>query len=464
MKKIKTAVIAVLILILVPLQISGADYWTGNGVHYPDKFEEYWEVQAVEIFKETDAGRVYSIENIDMYSAYVTDYEEDIGKDISKAFRWINKSRLGYVKLIKVRPGQEVSFLFSAERYVYCAEFTSDYKLIKTGVWISTGDVFKLQDETEWIMLVFRMPNGSLDNGSGLFQNILVSDIDQLTHKYLLLEPFKYKMVLNDGKYENYSETFVIERLGVEPMTLPAPVKTGYEFMGWISSGGNVYKGDLSPIYVEDLFKDNTFNATWREVKADGISLSESEIVLEQNSEETFKLIPTISPENTLIKSVTWKSSDETIARVDENGIVYPGKTGIATVTATTENGFAATCKVYVMGFEISLPSYCQVNQIYEIKVDIINNGNVNTKGRKSVVLFSEEKIELVRDNDGINRCEVLSEKASEYGGNYVGIGRSESIISTQTSESVFFKLKPSTGNNKAGDYEGNITFTVSVE
>lgn len=46
---------------------------------------------------------------------------------------------------------------------------------------------------------------------------------------------------------------------------------------------------------------------------------------------------------------VTWASSDETIATIDANGKVTPLQAGEVTITATTTEGFTATCKVTVL-------------------------------------------------------------------------------------------------------------------
>ncbi|MCM1067893.1 MAG: leucine-rich repeat protein [Muribaculaceae bacterium] len=47
-------------------------------------------------------------------------------------------------------------------------------------------------------------------------------------------------------------------------------------------------------------------------------------------------------------QSVTWSSSDETVATVDATGKVVGIKIGITTITATTVNGLSAECKVVV--------------------------------------------------------------------------------------------------------------------
>lgn len=60
----------------------------------------------------------------------------------------------------------------------------------------------------------------------------------------------------------------------------------------------------------------------------------------------TVKLTATTNPENAV---VTWKSSDETVATV-ENGTVTGVKVGKATITATIEGAEPATCEIEVTG------------------------------------------------------------------------------------------------------------------
>ena len=102
-------------------------------------------------------------------------------------------------------------------------------------------------------------------------------------------------------------------------------------------------------VTTEDGNKTATCTVT---VKASNIAVTGIELdktAAEINIDKTITLTATIKPNNATNKNVTWKSSDETIATVDANGIVTGIKEGTATITATTEDGNkTATCAVTV--------------------------------------------------------------------------------------------------------------------
>lgn len=79
---------------------------------------------------------------------------------------------------------------------------------------------------------------------------------------------------------------------------------------------------------------------------AASITLDKSELVLNEGGQG--QLTATVLPENAADKTVTWTTSDATVATVSTDGLVNGVKTGTATVTATTINGLTATCTVYV--------------------------------------------------------------------------------------------------------------------
>ena len=77
------------------------------------------------------------------------------------------------------------------------------------------------------------------------------------------------------------------------------------------------------------------------------VALDKEEISVEAGKTEQLKA--TVSPSNASNKAVSWTSSDETVATVDQNGLVTAVKEGTATITVTTEDGGkTAVCEVTV--------------------------------------------------------------------------------------------------------------------
>ncbi|HCA54392.1 MAG TPA: hypothetical protein DEO95_02745, partial [Ruminococcaceae bacterium] len=76
-----------------------------------------------------------------------------------------------------------------------------------------------------------------------------------------------------------------------------------------------------------------------------GVSLGITSLALIPDEAATLAAI--IAPDNATDKSVTWTSSNENVATVDENGQVTAVGPGTATITVTTaDGGYTATCEV----------------------------------------------------------------------------------------------------------------------
>lgn len=88
-----------------------------------------------------------------------------------------------------------------------------------------------------------------------------------------------------------------------------------------------------------------TVNA--KPVAVTGINLNKSTLKLVVKESET--LIATVEPENAANKTVTWKTEDETIATVNNNGKVTGVNRGSVKITVTTDDGgYTASCIVTV--------------------------------------------------------------------------------------------------------------------
>lgn len=112
-----------------------------------------------------------------------------------------------------------------------------------------------------------------------------------------------------------------------------------YEQTGLDPRGYYVY--DIDAIHIDS---DGYLVTDVSEISLDKTSLS-------LNIGQTGDLIVTVNPDDASNKNVTWTSSDESIAAVDENGKVTAKKAGNVTITAKTTDGtnLTSTCTVTVV-------------------------------------------------------------------------------------------------------------------
>jgi hypothetical protein len=89
------------------------------------------------------------------------------------------------------------------------------------------------------------------------------------------------------------------------------------------------------------------FSACKKEIHTTGIKLNKNEIILIPGDKDT--LIAYVQPDNSTNQIVKWRSSNEAVATVSDNGIVSAINNGNAIITAITENeNFADSCSIIV--------------------------------------------------------------------------------------------------------------------
>lgn len=130
---------------------------------------------------------------------------------------------------------------------------------------------------------------------------------------------------------------------------------------------------------------------------ATGITISPS--TLEMNSGTTAQLVASLSPEGAF-GSVTWSSSDESVATVDGNGVVTAVAGGTCTITATAGGSLKkATCSVTVtqMVTSITLPQkqvYLKLDEFVRLTATVLPE---NAANKNVVWSSSNESIAPVR-------------------------------------------------------------------
>ncbi len=142
--------------------------------------------------------------------------------------------------------------------------------------------------------------------------------------------------------------------------------------------------GELNPINSNPEDKPGAVRVT-------SISLDRTSLTLKEG--ESVTLVPAIKPDNASNKAVSWFSSSENVASVDDNGNVTGIKTGNATITAITDDGGKkATCTVTVeknFSPSITLGTEC-VSAIGAVLKGKANLGNTVSADLKIGFMYSK--------------------------------------------------------------------------
>ena len=103
-------------------------------------------------------------------------------------------------------------------------------------------------------------------------------------------------------------------------------------------------------------------------VEVTAVHLSSEAMSLAKGKTGVLEVI--ISPSNASNKKVTWSSSNESVATVDQNGVITAINVGTTTITATTDDGHkTAVCTITVTdGSEVAVSEVSLDNNTYEIE------------------------------------------------------------------------------------------------
>ena len=150
--------------------------------------------------------------------------------------------------------------------------------------------------------------------------------------------------------------------------------KPGYTFVEWNSQkdgSGDTYEAGDSIVMSSNM----TVYAIWESVNVTGVDIISDVEILSPGG--IAALTANVMPSGAADTSLTWTSSDESVATVDSRGVVTAVGTGSALITAESLNGLSDTCQVAVssvlMNYALSTGS------VMEMTAAVSPTGNTAT-------------------------------------------------------------------------------------
>lgn len=167
---------------------------------------------------------------------------------------------------------------------------------------------------------------------------------------------------------------------------------------GWtLSEDGKKITKEFSEDYTGNIeIKDLTGNKITEKVEVVFVK----EVTLSNKTEnykkgDTVELESKIAPENATIKTLSWKSSDENVATVDENGKVTCKESGKVTITAIAHNGIKGEVQLDIAKNNVvkSIEITKQPN-----KKKYVEGDTFNPEGMEINLVYSEGNKEKTTD------------------------------------------------------------------
>lgn len=212
-----------------------------------------------------------------------------------------------------------------------------------------------------------------------------------------------------------------------------------------------------STAYLYLYGADITITYTAEDVHPTSVTLDYNTASLEEG--DTIQLTETVLPSNATNKSVTWSSSNTSVATVS-GGLVTAVSAGSATITVTTVDGSkTATCAVTVT--QAVLVDYVQTDSLVPGKTYVIANGNTGSvyvmsneaggarqlKGISATISNGKLRIKQSVELDVTFNCALYDSSNSittrlENGGKYLYSNNSNGLVLNTTCTDRFWHLE----------------------
>lgn len=157
-------------------------------------------------------------------------------------------------------------------------------------------------------------------------------------------------VVIKNNSGADVTDSFIIRGNTINSnqatVTITVPEGTSY----------GVYTVELT---VNSVTRTKTFNIL-EYIHVTGVKLNKSSVSIKKGA--TYQLIETIEPAESVNKNVRWSSSDPSIVKVDNTGLITGMRNGTAVVTVLTEDGNKRALCTVVVNEPAIIPDSVEIN------------------------------------------------------------------------------------------------------
>ena len=143
------------------------------------------------------------------------------------------------------------------------------------------------------------------------------------------------------------------------------------------------------------------------------VNIDKSSLDLEAH--ETYQLKVTVSPDTAANKSVKWSSSDETVATVDQNGLVTTLKKGSTTIKCEALDGSGKydTCTINVKNNGVIATTVSELESTHDYPVDCTDFWQYTIKGASKLDVTFDNRTNI---EDGFDYLYIYDSNGKEVG------------------------------------------------
>lgn len=325
--------------------------YSGNVSEYMDlqSAADYWWIQEfslnVDAFR-TDSTYLYKPRGDKLYWGPLWDFDLSLGKSRGETFGF-NQSKMPWLDYL--RENNEDFQQLLRERWTVLDGIITD--IVKDG---GVMDRYMAEIRNSW---EDNLPKS--ESPYGIFELEMESLRTWIAERQ---EWINENMGLLSDMYSTV--TFTADGQQVEQKVLytgylleelPAiPEKEGYVTLGWEYEGELLDENTLPNIW-EDTVITAKYISEQDAIFADTLYFESYDVWADINGYfNQYYSAYTVTPEDAQERSIAWSISDESIAEVDENGVVTMKKTGEVVVTGTLKSGFSRSYTLHIYDSEIT--------------------------------------------------------------------------------------------------------------